>query len=369
MPFFILFAIPAMVGLLCFKFLSGITWKEMLLQLVAQAAIAGLSVWAIYSANTSDQAIWHGVVTGKEQVRVSCEHSYPCRCRTVCSGSGKTRSCGTRCDTCYHHTNDWDWRVYSSINDYSNIQRIDRRGSNEPPRWTAVRIGEPYALEKSYTNYIKAAPGSLFKRQGLAEKYAGRLPEFPDQVYDYYRHNSLVLANGARVADPRTWNQGLAEINAKLGKRKEVDIVVVLVRDMPQEWFYALEQHWIGGKNNAAVLVVGIDNAMTPKWSTVMAWTDNKLFGVQLRDAVMDLPTITPETVLPVLEREVVRNYKRKPMSDFEYLASSIAPTPGQWAISMVIGLLVCLGLTWFFHRHDVFGDEGVRYGFNSRRW
>lgn len=359
MPFLILFIIPALIGMIAFRVLPGISWKEFLLQMVAQAVVAGLSVSIIYNANTLDTEILNGVVSSKQRVEVNCSHSYRCPpCYTTCSGKAPNRICTEHCRTCYRHLHDYDWTVFSSIRQETDIPRIDDQGINQPPRWTVARIGEPYHAEHEYTNFIKAAPGSLFRRQGLADKYAGKIPEFPAEIYDYYRRNSLVLINGSRVDDPGAWNQGLAEINGRLGSRKQVDVILVLVKDLPQEFFYALEQEWIGGRKNAAVLAVGVNRDLAPQWATVMGWTSNEMFKVHLRDSVMDLPRIERTTLLPVFEREVVQYYKRKPMSDFEYLASSIAPTPTQWTIGMVIGLLVCLALTWMFHVEDVFGDE-----------
>lgn len=370
MPFFILFLIPAVVGMIAFRLLPGITWKEFALQMAAQAVVAGLFVAVIYTANTSDTEVLHGVVTGKERKTISCQHSYPCRCQTSCSGSGRRRSCRKVCSTCYEHSVDYDWRLDSSLEITTSVDRVagDRQGVHEPPRWTVARVGEPFAVEHSYTNYIKAAPGSLFRRQGLIDKYAGKLPAYPDRVYDLYRHDALVLVNGARVSDPRAWNQRLAEINARLGPSKRVDVTLVLVRDLPQEYFYALEQAWIGGKKNSVVLVIGVNEALAPQWATVMSWSKSEWLKVYLRGSVMELPTLERDLLLRILELEVLVDFEHRSMKDFEYLASSIAPTTTEWILGMVLGLLVCLGLTWAFHRYDVFGDEGFTRLGNNRR-
>ena len=358
MPFLVLFGLPALVGIVFFRLLPGITWQELLVQMVAQMIVAGLSVGIIYHASTSDMEVLNGIVTGKESVRVHCGHSYQCHCHQVCTGSGKQRSCHRQCSTCYRHPFDQDWHVDSSLDQTTLINRIDPQGLREPARWTVAQVGEPYAAEHSYLNYIKAAPGSLFRRQGLVEKYTGDLPPFPAQVEDYYRRNALVLVHGALVSEPRRWNRQLAEINGRLGASKKVDVALVLVRDLPQEYFYALEQHWIGAKKNSAVLVIGVGQDLAPRWATVMSWTTSEILKVRLRDAVMDLPRVDRDLVLPLFEREVVAHFLHRPMKDFAYLASSIAPTPIEWAISMLIGLLISLGLTWAFHRYDVFGTE-----------
>lgn len=139
-------------------FLDSITWKEFGLIVLAQLFVAGI----VSCSNTRDIEAWNGVVTGKQKVAVPCSHTYSCNCHEVCSGSGKDRSCRTECDTCYeHHSflrtipgNDYDWRVYTSNGEVVEIDRVDRQGVREPPRFTAVRMGEPTTLAHTYTNYM-----------------------------------------------------------------------------------------------------------------------------------------------------------------------------------------------------------------------
>lgn len=367
MVFFLLFIIPLLVALGSFVFLKGITWKELLLQVFAQVVIAGISMAIIYTSNTLDHEVWNGYVVNKQQVRVSCSHSYECNCRMVenCSGTGSDRSCSysRECDTCYEHSHDYDWEVYTSNNETIDIARIDRQGVDEPPRWSQVKMLEPTAVSHSYTNYIKAAPDSLFRHQGIKEKYQGKVPSYPDDIYDYYHINRLVT-QGVSV-NPTPWNVGLEKINSDLGSKKQVNIIVVLT-NQPPEWFYALEETWVGGKKNDAILVVGLEGSK-PKWARVMAWTTEKIFEVKLRDAVMDLPEVTPEATLKVLRDNVVQFYKRKPMKDFEYLKSSIQPSGWELGISLFIGLLVAFGLAWFFNENDTFNEEH-HYGYRRYR-
>lgn len=338
--------------------LSGITVKELSVQIGVQIIVAAASAAIVYHANTSDVNMLNGRVTGKKQEWVSCSHSYPCNCHTHCS-SGKNSTCTTTCQTCYWHPNDWDWRVFSTIGSI-NIARIDSRGSNMPPRWAAVQIGEPFSMRQSYTNYIKAAPGTLLKHQGLVEKYARFIPEEePIVVYDYYRSNRLILLNGVQLPNKHKWEAALSEINAELGAKKQVNIILVLTKKLPQEFFYALEQAWIGGKQNDAILVVNVDQAtMQPQWATVMSWNIGSDLEVKLRDAVMDLPAIELEPTINLLRDQVDTYYKRKPMADFEYLASTITPTTTEWVVSLLISLILSLCLSIWFHREDVFGDE-----------
>jgi hypothetical protein len=360
--FLIVLLVPLTVAGVAFVLLDGIVLKELGCIVLACVAVAATSAGIVSCSNTRDVEVWNGVVTGKQKVAVPCEHSYSCNCRQVCSGSGKNRSCTTTCDTCYEHHGfmrtmqgeDYDWDVYTSNGETVKIDRIDRQGVREPARFTAVRMGEPTSLSHDYVNYIKASPDSLFRRQGLKEKYAASLPSYPGNVYDYYRLDRLVTV-GVQVEDARKWNGELMRINADLGRPKQVNMIVVLVKNQPLDYYNALEEAWIGAKKNDAVLVVSVDDTMKPQWAQVMAWTTNELFKVRLRDDIMAESQLDRDAVMTALANNVRTTYQRKPMKDFEYLSSQITPTTTQWLVTLLIAVLLAGLLVWFFQVNDVF--------------
>lgn len=352
--FSVILIVPLLFVLGAFFLSKEIAWQELCIIVTAQVVVAGASAGLCYSSNVADTEIWNGHVTGKHQVSVSCEHSYQCNCRQVCSGSGKNQTCSQQCDTCYEHTNDWDWRVTESTGDEVDIERVDRRGSDMPPRFNRVVVGEPSASEHSYKNYVKASPDTLFRHQGLKEKYAAALPAYPGNVYDYYRIDRLVQV-GTHVPDVVNWNFDLAKLNAELGAPSQVNIIVVLVQNQPDDYYDALEEAWIGGKKNDVVLVASLDAERKPQWARVMAWTVNPIFKVKLRDAIMAAPVLERWTATDALRATITAYHHRKPMADFEYLESSITPSGTEWALTLLIGFLVAGGLTWYFQVNEVF--------------
>lgn len=365
MAFAILFIIPALVAIGFFTFTkSTITLKEFLLQMTIQVVIAGVSVYVIYNRNTWDTEVLNGQVTGKSKDRVSCSHSYQCRCYTSCSGSGKSRSCSRRCSTCYEHSHDFSWRVQSDIGT-TTISRVDRQGTSEPPRWTSVKIGDPYSETHGYTNYIKAAPDTLFRHQGLMKKYQNHLPAYPNDIFDYYRINRTVVVDGT-LPEKQKWDEELSLINRDIGFKKEVNMVMVVVYDKPREYFYALEQAWIGGKKNDVALVVGVNRNNEIQWAGAMGWTTNEFFKVKLRDRIMDQKTLDRSAVLGILKEETDKGFTRRSMKDFEYLESSITPSVGEWMVSVILGLLCAVGLGVVMHKNDLFNEEGRT---QWRRW
>ncbi len=355
--FSVVLIVPLLFVLLAFFLSQKIVWQELLLTVAAQAVVAGAAAGICYLANTSDTEIWNGTVMRKAQVEVSCSHSYPCNCRESCSGSGKDRFCSTVCDTCYLHSNDWDWRVWLSTGGEVNIDRVDSQGSDMPARFNRVVIGEPVAEERSYTNYIKASPDSLFRHQGLAQKYASSLPSYPGHVYDYYRLDRVVQV-GTHVPDLAQWNLDLARLNADLGSYRQANIILVLVQHRPDEYFDALEEKWIGGKKNDVVLVVSVDSDRKPEWARVMAWTVNPIFKVKLRDAIMAAPILERWTAIDALRSTITDYHHRKPMAEFQYLAASITPSGAEWTVTLLVGFLVAFGLTWLFQVNDFFENR-----------
>jgi hypothetical protein len=155
------------------------------------------------------------------------------------------------------------------------------------------------------------------------------------------------------VQDLNEWNVGLSEINAHLGHKKQVNMIVVLT-NQPSDWYYALEEAWIGGKKNDAILVIGVSPDKKPTWARVMAWTTDKLFEVRLRDAIMALPEISSQSVLPVLSDMVDSAYKRKPMAEFEYLKATITPTSGQLTLAICISLILAGIMAFILHSKNV---------------
>lgn len=179
--------------LMQFFFAKTIATGEMFAT-IGLVLVLGFSSWAIGNhLDKLDTEIISGQVEGKKQVKVSCSHSYKCHCYTTCSG-GKTRTCTQHCSTCYDHPYDFDWDVYTTIGEFE-INRVDRQGTTEPPRWTQIKVADPVAREHSYVNYIKVAPDSLFNNL----KNVNALPYVAWQEHDDEFH--AVHTNTQKLTD------------------------------------------------------------------------------------------------------------------------------------------------------------------------
>lgn len=333
-------------------------WIENIALFFAGAAVIGIGVLMSAHGQTSDTLVVTGQVIGKERKRVSCEHSYSCNCRTNSKGR---RSCSI----CYHHSYDFDWYVNGSVGD-TRISRVDGRGSNEPPRWSAAKVGEPYAKQVSYTNYVMAAPKSLFRDVTVPEGFnsAG----YPG-VHDYYRRQPVFAHGGANVPNLAEWNAHVTDMQRSIGPLKEVDTVIIFTKEESSDWARQLEASWRGSKKNSAVVVVGVGEGgaeLKASWAYAFTFANsasNSLTAVKLRDVMLAPGAVNrPDETVKSIGSVLVRNFKRKHMDDFKYLSAEIRPT---LAALIFTGLALLVGLallTKVFISNNLSASGSSRY-------
>jgi hypothetical protein len=342
---------------LCWPFIAkmiwgrSLNWQEMAINVAVAVALAGGTYWAGLAYQTMDREVWNGEVVSKTREEVSCSHSYSCNCKQVCSGSGKDRSCSTSCDTCYEHINDYDWVLKTNVKEDIDIDRVDRQGVHMPPRFAAAKAGDPVAVTKMFTNYVKAVPESLFNvDKGMQHEasFAGMLPEYPLSVYDYHYLNRAISV-GVPVPDIQQWNIDIANTLKKLGPSKQANLIVLFVKSSDPNYVYALQKHWLGGKKNDVVVMLGSTEYPKLDWVRVMSWTDEEIFKVTLRDSLQDLEFINRERMIPIISDTTVKLFKRKHMRDFEYLKTEIEPPTWVMALAVALGVISSLLLSMHF--------------------
>jgi hypothetical protein len=355
-------------------FRHTVTWQEMGLN-IGIVVVCVCAVWfGSISAQTHAVEIRNGEITSKARNRVSCEHSYRCNCRTYSCGEGGRDTCET-CDTCYEHTHDYNWDVYTNVGNF-RIPRIDRQGRHEPPRWTQIEPGQPAAREHAYTNYVQAVPDSLFNRSYLTLEGLPPVPDYP-RVYDFHRADRVITV-GVDLPDLRAWNDDLAERLRRLGPNRQANVIVIIAKTADPQYRHKVEAAWIGGNKNDVVVFLGVadhGNHLDIVWADVMTFalnTGNELLQVQLRDALVDLHVLHRGRVLALVDQHVMDGYIRPQMSDFEYLRQSIQPPVWVIYLTALLSVFGSIGLTWFFHNYevDLFGKgRKIRHRNDANRW
>lgn len=368
--FLLLMVLPILIATICiFVFKGKVTLPEFGAQIAVPAVLMVIGLAVAYYQSTTDIEVWNGRITAKTRDRVSCRHSYSCNCRTVCSGSGKSESCSTVCDTCYEHSYDVDWNVHASTGESVRIDGVSRQGLVMPPRWGAAFIGEPFSSSHYYTNYILANPDSvLLGGKGDVEKFKALLPSYPSHIYDYYRANHVLNAGGVPVADMQSWNWLMNEVNGDFGVQKQVNVTLLFVKTADPKYTLALKDAWLGGKKNDAIIVIASLDGHKIEFADVVSWSPAALFKIALKDDIQRIGSLDRrDEIATVIRAEVGGKFQRMHMKDYQYLVRSFQPSSTAMVWLIVIGIVASIGLAIWCVGNDMTDDSD--YGENFWTW
>lgn len=348
-----LFFLPILVSGGMFLILrSTITWKEFLLQLGVSVAIVTAGYFIATWSVLQDTEHLHGRITGKYHSDRGC-----CHCRQVCNSTDKDGHCEswrTECD----HSYDYEWALNSTLG--TIWIETCKHSKSHPTAWLNAYIGEPATLEHSYKNYLKADSNSLVVHHTHKEWF-NQIPEYPS-IYGFYKVNP-VISDGPRI--PPNLIKEIREINAEYGRRKQVDITVLLTKNSNPEYAQAVESKWLYGPKNSVNIVMGMSGNLI-NWVRVVTISKVEEMKIHLRDNLQG-KKITDPQVVEIIKQYVGNEFKRTPMAKFEYLAKVVQPPT--WAIVLlyIVGLALSIGLGIWSHKEDIFGDEGYRRRFGRR--
>ena len=169
-----------------------------------------------------------------------------------------------------------------------------------------------------------------------------------------------------QILDAPRWNEELALLNARIGARRQVNVIVIAVNTADSAYIHALEELWLGGKKNDCVIICGVTQYPLIEWVRVMSWTKREDLKITLRDGIQEMKTLHErQRILQFIEREIGEKFVRTPMKDFEYLMAGFQPGPTTLALLLILGIGGSFGLAFYFLNNDPFGH--TRHGFS--RW
>lgn len=344
MNFLLLLLIPIGIAGGSFLLLSDtVTWKEFLLQLVLGALVCGGSWQLAKWGALRDTEHLNGRITQKIADTQSC-----CHCRTVCDSYDKKGNCTSSHESC-DHSYDYYWDLDTSV---GKISIEDCSGSNSPPDvWVNAVVGEPAAVEHGYTNYLLADPDSLMVHT-IPQQFYNQVPEYPD-VHGKYKVDHVIgdLASSASLLQV-----ALRELNADIGATNQVDVTLLLTSIQDPTYAQAVEAKWLYGPKNSITIVASLQGS-TVQWVRVVTFSKVELLKVRLRDQLQGLSIDDPR-FMSVIRQEVSTGFKRTKMANFEYLASTASPGGWHLALLIIFEILASLGLAYWAHVKDIFGDE-----------
>ena len=331
-----------------------IVWEELGMHVGIAVLTALITSFVFVKGPSRSNMILTDQISSKERVRVSCSHSYDCNPKQVCRrDSDGHRTCRTEYETCYEHTHDYRWRLNTDHLGRFYVDRVDRQGTTEPPRYTKAKIGDPVSDTKSYVDYVKSAPGTIFNVSDvklLTEKYAGNIPTYPGNIYDIH-YNDKILTAMANPPNLSGWHRLMDErLKTGLSISKRLNVIIIFTDQPSLDYADAVSAAWLGGRINDVIVIVSTTTWPTMDWVRVLSWSDNEIFKVQLRDAVYGLKTIDRDTFIDTVFSNI-DGYSAKDPKDFQYLEAHIQ-TP-MWAIgaALFLNLVMNVLCTIFIHR------------------
>ncbi|AKF13627.1 hypothetical protein PHIN3_364 [Sinorhizobium phage phiN3] len=329
---------------------------------------------SIFDFSASDVELWNGEISDKRATTQQCPYGWQrfqdgfCteyRTREVydgqtCTGSGKDRRCVSNYHTEYKYKFDWERRYFIYAENLKKssweVPRIDAQGTQAPPRFQSVKIGDPASIKNRYSNWVRAASDSIFHDDGnLEEKYKELIPEYPIEIYDFFKVDRIVTI-GVTIPDIEKYNRRLSEALKQLGPKRQMNAVIVVVdasKIQNAEYAHAVRRAWKGFKKNDAVVFLGIkDNSIY--WAEVLSWSKASIFDVELRDKILgdrDKP-LDLNNVISYIENIGMKNYERRSMEEFEFLKEELR-TP-LWLIFLaVIANAIALFVTVIISRKE----------------
>lgn len=372
--------IPIVASIVLYKkFQHKVLWWEFLIPFAISIVLIATSKLIIETAQTRDTEYWGGWLVEAEYYedwneRVSCRHPESCDC------SNKDGSCSGGHG--YEHMYDVDyhppyWQIMDSNGlvvgvDKNTFESLCKRFNNRSfvdlhrdyhtddgdkyvANWDKKELTlVPVTTSHSYENRV-AVSDSVFNYQEVDPKEFG-LFDYP-RITHYYQCDAVI---GSGDQTQGTANKRLKIYNAKLGRSKQVRMLVVVFKDQPVQAGFDQESYWKGGNKNEFVVTIGVDKENNVSWCHPFSWTEIEELKIETRNHIATQKKLNLEQIVEWLAPQVEKKFQRKPFADFDYLSVE----PPMWAVLLTFFLVAGIngGVSFWIIRNQ--HEEGGRSRF-----
>lgn len=380
-------AIPVIFAILLILFFSKkVTWWEMILPTVVGLVMIFGMKGCMRMSNVSDtEYISHHVVKAvyeehwNEWIKKTCSERYACGTETYTTGSGSSRTTHTRtkyctryydCSYCQDHPAKW-YIVDDNGDSYSITQQkfeelcakwnsrafveMNRRaytidGDEYVTTWNSDRSTVMATHEThTYENRVQASHSIYnFAEVSDSDKVQNHIFEYPEIAG--YSQNCIMSYN---YAVSQQQQDKANEINAMLGKKKQVHYFVCVWKGVPYQASVVQQAYWKGGNKNELIVCVGLDANNNVSWANVITWSEKDIVSIKIRDYVngykgkpLDLNKLSDFSYDVIDE-----SWERKSFHDFDFL--EIELSNGQVAWIYIVVLVLTIGLSFYAVAND----------------
>jgi len=232
-----------------------------------------------------------------------------------------------------------------------NLYRSGQVSHGDGDKYVAqvVNTSVPTAVAWSEINYINATQNILRKKSYEKKfnqyKKAGLLKEYPKNIPSKYGYLNInrVLGNVHVSSTVKTLLDNTAGL---LGKAKEVNPILYVVKGTDRSFKHVLESYWRKGGKNDAILILGVNDKGIVEWSDTIAWTKNVDFLINATN-IYEGMEVNNELVKK-FSKEILTHFERTPMESLSYLSRNISLP--WWAQALVL-LLNLVGSFFLFRK------------------
>ena len=337
------------IGMICFIvfviFRTFVT-KEMNIGALAISGIgfiiaSSIIVYVDYKSQTDDVEVWSGKIVSVKHTEEYDEFIPPrTETYTETDSKGKTVT-KTRVIAGYweHHyaTNyiETTDKGLIKVRKVPDGRRLDDDFVNSTEELEEFYpVGSPTASIHTYENKLKASY-SIFKHKDIdLEEYSG-LPEYPSEVTSRYSVNRLI----GNFKDSDKLNLHLDNINTKLNDTnnpnnkekvksyKQVNLMFVNLGNKPEDYGWALQDHWKNGAKNDFVVTFGTDKNGKITWGHPFSWTDVEILKTDVREYMIGKNVKDFKPVIDGVADLVEKKFDRKQFAEFDYIQIDISPS------------------------------------------
>lgn len=365
--FYVLAALPVLVGIYVWFHNAEVTWLEWLGSSALSFILAGIIHWCAIKAMTDDTQTISGMVNTAVHVPAWTDRHPETRTRKV----GKVTTTYTVWVTRYHPEKYWvDTEIGEfSIggNKYAQLVGLmggqDSRPGSRPYHISGDKQ-DYYTVNKNkwqepvndyvhFENRVKACP-SVFSY----EKVGKDVP-----VFEYPSDNTLFQSERLLGSATAISIGAFDKMNSRLGPWKKVNVIMCGFQGGSVALGVSQESKWVGGKKNDLVICYGVDDSRKVTWSYVFGWTEKDVVKRNLETIVLQNPI--NNTLLPLIEKEIIANYEIKDWHKFDYLT---IPIPGRFYVYfLVFMVLTQVGYYYWAFKNEIGKDEKDQFDHGHR--
>lgn len=357
------YVIFGIVALGIFSSIIYLIEKEIDIKVVGICALViaisyGVIVGIDYSMQTTDYEIWSGKITEVEHIE-EWDEWIPPRTEeyTETTSDGKTVT-KTRVIPGYwqHHdaenyittTDKGKEKVYETL-DGKEFTDDFVNSNKELEKY--YPIGKPTASVHTYENKLKASY-SIFKHKDIDLNNFENMPDYPVKENENLTVNRLI----GNFKNKEVLNNYLDKVNTNLNDTsnpnnkdkvksyKQVNLMFVNFGDKPEDYGYALQDHWKNGAKNDFIVTYGTDKNNKPTWCYAFSWTDVEILKTDVREYIMSQDNLNNfEKVMDDISDMIEKKFDRKQFKDFDYIQIETRAGSKVFMVVILIGCCVAV--------------------------